>query len=102
MTDNELFESFQKWQSEQQNKAEAERKKRERLEAWQLQREVDQRIMEGVEKGQTWLEFAHSSGMPFELREHYLELQQKSGIAPGSRSNKTDADFLEGFKRGAY
>lgn len=51
---------------------------------WQRNRERDAALMQGVQARQTFGEFQQQTGAPGFLMDRYVQLQQASGIVPGS------------------
>lgn len=68
---------------------------------WLRQKQIDEALRPGIEKGQTWKEFCSATRCPDtkRMRDRYLTMQRESGIAPGSVKTGEDP-FLAGFEKG--
>ena len=104
-TDAELYQQFLRWKKSNEI-AQAERDRRQRLKAAERERHedfvrsqrVDAALMDGVSKGETWMEFVRRTAAPSDLQKRYTELQQQAGIKPGSKDAASrDQAFLKGF-----
>lgn len=103
ISDQEYME-FTQWKA-QRAAEQAERERRERTKQlqreqradWEQNRRIDAELMKGVERGLTWLQFVRETAAPGDLQKRYVELQQGSGIAPGSRDSEREKSFLKGF-----
>lgn len=107
-SDATLFQEFLQWK-QQNEAAQAAADRRQRLKAAERERHEDfvrsQRLdavlMDGVSKGETWMEFVRRTAAPSDLQKRYSELQQQAGIKPGSKDAASkEAAFLKGFQMG--
>lgn len=102
------FAEFVAWKRQRAaEQAEANRRQkvkqlqREQRDDWERNRRIDAELMQGIEKGMTWVDFVRSTKCPGDLQKRYLELQEQSGIKPGSQARLQESKaFLEGFNRG--
>lgn len=70
------------------------------VKAWQADMKVTEQLSDGVQKGETFTEYQTRTGCPNCLRERYLDLQRRSGIAPHSVKQKSEDPFVTGFRSG--
>lgn len=103
-SDASLYQEFLKWKQDNE-RAQAERDRQQRLrQAERTRREdfirnqrIDSTLMDGVSKGESWMQFMRRTAAPSDLQKRYTELQERSGIKPGS----TGEDLFEkGFRMG--
>lgn len=107
-SDASLYQEFLNWKKSNEI-AQAERDRRQRLEQAERTRHedfirnqrIDSALMDGVSKGETWMEFVRRTAAPSDLQKRYTELQQQAGIKPGSKDTASrDQAFLKGFQMG--
>lgn len=108
MVNDTEYAEFMAWkrkraaeQAEIERRQKVKQLQREQHEDWERNRRIDAALMDGVQNGLTWGEFLRYTSCPGDLEQRYLQLQQQSGIAPGSKiKQQEDKAFLDGFQKG--
>lgn len=78
---------------------ETQKFKRSVVDRWQANKHVEADLLQGIRKGQTFNEFQMETGAPVFLKDQYIRLQQKTGLAPGyTRKDKKTDQLLQAFK----